>query len=562
MMERRLTVRAAARLLENGLISSEQLASFCHTLAVAGEDIWGLAAYSSIDACDSLLDQAKESDLRRKHGETYSILDGIPVSVKENIGVRDAPLTAGSRILGSGEAETRPCGYDADVTNTLLRKCGALLVGTTSMDEFGMGSLGINSLTPTKNPAPYINKLYADPRRDASSNDDDVKLAKMVQLSKEEILEKHSQAFSDDEPIFSAGGSSCGSAASVAHGSALLSLGTDTGGSIRLPAAWCGIVGLKPSYGVLSRHGVVSYASSFDTVGLLAPSVHCASIALDLLRERGDTGSRDSTSSSLHLSFDASESESKPSTSDEHSLSGMRIGIPSSFSVEECPSEITDAWLRAANHLSKQGAEIELISTDDISVDFVKMALATYYILVSAEASSNLSRYDGFRFGVSSRDDELSTPKFDSDFTPLEQQYAESRMKGFGREVSRRILCGASVLSSDRFHSHYESAARLRAALASQMRSVLENKVDLLLFPTALSSPCRIDKGQIDNTEIFSNDVMTVPASLAGLPSVSVPVPFEHGGSFMAGLQLVGSRHGEEKCLKAATILECANAHW
>jgi aspartyl-tRNA(Asn)/glutamyl-tRNA(Gln) amidotransferase subunit A len=557
MINQKLTIRTASRLLEKALISSEQLASFCHSLAVAGEDVWGLAAYSHISARDSLLDHAKESDLRRKHGKAFSILDGIPVSVKENIAVREAPLTAGSRILGRGEVETTPCGYDADVVNILLRECGALLVGTTSMDEFGMGSLGINSLKPTKNPLLYMNNLYSIDI-DMASADNDMQIAKMIQLSPDEILEKHSQAFSDDYPIYSAGGSSCGSAASVAHGSALLSLGTDTGGSIRLPAAWCGIVGVKPSYGVLSRHGVVSYASSFDTVGILAPSVDCASIALDLLGEREGTSSRDSTSSPLHFVLEEVASNAE-ATTNENPLSGMKIGIPSSFSVDECPPEINEAWLRAANYLSQHGAEIEEISTDDISIDFVKLSLATYYILVSAEASSNLSRYDGFRYGPSSREGALSMSNLNSDLTPLEKQYSATRMEGFGTEVSRRILCGASVLSSDRFHSHYEAAAKLRAALASQMHSVLENKVDLLLYPTALFPPCRIDEGNIDSTEMFANDVMTVPASLAGLPSVSVPVSLEGGIPFLGGLQLVGPRHGEYKCLKAAKILESAS---
>eukprot|EP00980_Cylindrotheca_fusiformis_P028702 scaffold22638_cov138-Cylindrotheca_fusiformis.AAC.14 len=553
MIGHRLTVLQASRLLERGMISSEQLATFCHTLAVAGEDIWGLGAFTTISAKDTLLARAKDSDLRRKHNETLSLLDGIPVSVKEIIAIRSSPLTAGSRILGKGEPGSTPCGYDADVVNTILRDGGALLVGITNMDEFGMGSLGINSMKPTKNPLPFIKNLTKGGEK--LSNGDDMQVAQMIRLPEEEIFEMHHQAFSDSEPIFSAGGSSCGSAASVAHGSSLLSLGTDTGGSIRLPAAWCGVVGLKPSYGVLSRHGVVSYASSFDTVGILAPSVHCASVALDLLGERQGNNSRDSTSSALQFRLD--DYVTHPDVAiQKKSLSGVRIGIPASFSVDECPPSIKEAWLRAAQYLSDHGAEIEQISTDDISVDFVSLSLAAYYILVSAEASSNLSRYDGFRFGVATQKDTVMMSNSDADLTPLEKQYSAIRQHGFGKEVSRRILCGASVLSSDRFHSHYEAAAKLRAALAGQMHTVLKEKADLLLYPTALFTPSRIDDGKIDSTEIFSNDVMTIPASLAGLPSVSVPVPLEGGGSFLGGLQLVGSRHGEGTCLKAAQILE------
>jgi aspartyl-tRNA(Asn)/glutamyl-tRNA(Gln) amidotransferase subunit A len=554
MLGKKLTVRTASRLLEKELITSENLASFCNALALAGEEIWGLAAYSRITSQEELLNQARESDIRRKKGKVMSIFDGIPVSIKENLAVRSEPLTAGSRILGRGVNDATPCGYDADVVNTLLRESGALLIGTTCMDEFGMGSLGINSPQPTKNPLPYLNNLR--PTDASTSVFDDERLAKLICSSQDEILEKHSAIFSDLDPVHSAGGSSCGSAASVAHGSALLSLGTDTGGSVRLPSAWCGLVGLKPSYGILSRHGVVSYASSFDTVGILALSVDCASFALDLLRERGNT-SRDSTFSKLQ--FDVKDLEDQSLSENTASLAGIRVGIPASFSVEECPDEIREAWLQAAEYLHQHGATIEEISTSDISVDLVKNSLAAYYILVSAEASSNLSRYDGFRYGITADGNaKPSKNKIDPDLTPLESQYSATRMKGFGPEVSRRILCGASVLSSNRFHSHYEAAAKLRAALASQMQSVLQDKVDLLLIPTALSSPCRIDQEEIDNTKTFTNDVMTVPASLAGLPTISVPI-MPQEGDWPSGFQVIGPRLGEQKVLKAAKILESIN---
>ncbi|CAJ1969462.1 unnamed protein product [Cylindrotheca closterium] len=550
-----LTIRKASRLLEKQLITCEELVSYCNHLAVAGEEIWGLAAYSHIVSRANLLDLAQESDGRRKHGETLSILDGIPVSIKENIAVRDVSLTAGSRILGRGMKDHPPCGYDADVVRKLLRESGAIMMGTTTMDEFGMGSLGMNMpTTPAKNPLPYMRNLTPNDLTSLSDDEVDLFFAKLIKSSQDEILEIHSKAFDESLPVHSTGGSSSGSAVSVTHGSALLSLGTDTGGSVRLPAAWCGIVGLKPSYGVLSRHGIVSYASSFDTVGVLAPSVECASIALDILGERDEAGSRDSTASQLQ--FQLKDFDEKQAAASERPLEGVKVGIPASLSIEECPDEIREAWMKAANFLSQRGATVMELSTDELSVDLVQLSLATYYILVSAEASSNLSRYDGFRYGVAATRDDASSESFHLDATDLERQYAATRTEGFGIEVSRRVLCGASVLSSDRFHSHYEAAAKLRAALASQMHSSLKEKVDVLLYPTALSAPPRIDQGEIDSTETFANDVMTVPASLAGLPAISIPVAPKDDGRFPLALQLVGYRHGEATILNAARVLQ------
>jgi aspartyl-tRNA(Asn)/glutamyl-tRNA(Gln) amidotransferase subunit A len=564
MPPHRFTIRQAARLLDTGLVTSEQLAAYCHSLAVAGEQVWGLNAFASLVAREELLDQARASDDKRKYGEAASIFEGLPISVKANLAVATEPLTAGSRILGAGQKDTPPCGYDADTVRVLLRDSGALLVGTTNMDEFGMGSLGTNVVSSnsqnayTINPVQYLRRL--DMRVSSSSSmSEDESVAEIIRTPADAILEAHSKAFDAQEELFSAGGSSCGSAASVAHGSSLLSLGTDTGGSVRLPAAWCGVVGLKPSYGLLSRHGVVSYASSFDTVGILAPSVECAAIALDKLAQRSGI-SRDSTSSFYEDSNYASvHLDTQSLTEKSNMLQGIKVGIPSSFSVEECPPEIKEAWSRGAERLQKHGASIETISTDQISTELVQKALAAYYVLVSAEASSNLSRYDGFRYGVGL---DLETAArlgdLDSDLTPLERQYSATRMQGFGTEVTRRILCGTSVLSSDKFHTQYEAAAKLRAVLSQQLRSALEN-VDLLLIPTALSPPCSLDRDRLDSTEMFANDVMTVPASLAGLPSVSIPVSLTGDGKHMAGLQLMGARLREDMILRAGQILEQAD---
>jgi aspartyl-tRNA(Asn)/glutamyl-tRNA(Gln) amidotransferase subunit A len=570
MSRNRLTVRQAARLLDGGLVTSEQLAGFCHSMAMAGEGIWGLNAYTSLVDREELLDQARQSDGRRGEGKSLSIFDGIPISVKSNMAVKSVPLTAGSRILGMGRSEAHPCGYDADTVKILNQDCGALLVGVTSMDEFGMGSLGNNipmvdgKGSVTKNPLPYLRNLNlvdnSAEGRLGRVDEDELGLgllADMIRLPHDKILEHHTRAFEDetDGAIYSAGGSSCGSAASVAHGSALLSLGTDTGGSVRLPSAWCSLVGFKPSYGLLSRHGIVSYASSFDTVGILATSIDCVSLALEKLAQR-DNGeeSRDSTFSAYPYRYPPTK-ETQPSLGNE-SLHGVRIGIPSSFSVRECLPEIREAWSKAAECLEHHGAEIVEISEDGISPDLVQNALSAYYVLVSAEASSNLSRYDGFRYATLSSDSESYAGDIDPELTPLERQYASARSLGFGKEVSRRVLCGTAVLSSDRFHTHYEAAAKLRAVLGKQLSSVLDDDVDLLLVPTALTLPCRLDKGEIDSTAMFANDVMTVCPSLAGLPAVSVPVKIEGESTFMAGLQLIGPRLREDDLLHAGRFLE------
>jgi aspartyl-tRNA(Asn)/glutamyl-tRNA(Gln) amidotransferase subunit A len=634
---RQLTIRTAARLLDSGLVSSSQLSLFCHSMATAGEEIWGLNAYNIIVPWHVISERALESDERRRYDDTLSIFDGIPISIKSNIADKTLPLTAGSFILGFGNnsnmdttttttttTTTPPCGYDADTVRILLREKGGIMMGTTSMDEFGMGSLGTNSRHPdgsprhVKNPLPFLkhlnlnndnNKYDEDdniPIGNERTRSDDGRLAEIILQSPELIFEKHQKAMeslrkekeestssssssgNDYHYHYSAGGSSCGSAASVAHGSSLLSLGTDTGGSVRLPAAWCGIVGLKPSYGLLSRHGVVSYASSFDTVGILAKSVDCASTVLDILSQRDVGYSRDSTFSSygtmnnyseiaiaqtiIPSSSSSSEEEEEEEKEPKKPLSGIRVGIPSAFSVEECPNEIRDSWSRAADWLNENGADVMEISTNDVSPGLIQRALSAYYILVSAEASSNLSRYDGFRYGVAADADEKkeggvvtasdNNNGAASDLTPLERQYSATRRQGFGTEVTRRILCGASVLSSDKFHTHYEAAAQIRAHLAEEFYSVLDEKVDIILIPTVLSLPHKIAQNNDydyiveDSTAMFANDIMTVPASLAGLPAVSIPVSIDGEKTFFGGMQLISSRLGESTLMKSAKILE------
>jgi aspartyl-tRNA(Asn)/glutamyl-tRNA(Gln) amidotransferase subunit A len=628
----RLTVARVQRWLESGALSSVDLCSYCYALAVAGETKYQLGAFARLVDRDAVLDQARASDERRRRQQQQkrrlSALDGIPVSIKANLAVSFQPLTAGSRILGAtfidsdadansaAAAIAAPIGYHADVTQRLL-DCGAVIVGSTSMDEFGMGSLGLrvahDGSQMTRNPRPWL--VAHTQGREM----DEIAL-QCIRQPHDAILEAHATIAAQQthaQNHYSAGGSSSGSAVSVAHGSSLLSVGSDTGGSVRLPAAWCGVIGLKPTYGLLSRHGLVAYASSLDTIGILAPSVACAATALDCLLpfDRDRDGARSTTavvrdanqqSPANPTDFAASiqkiatttaavehdgAASSRQDQESQHlssqTLSGLRVGIPAALSISECPSAVTTAWSAGAAWLAQHGAVIETVPTSRLDPLLVQASLSAYYILASAEASSNLSRYDGLRYGwaaalkkrnaETANEDQSST----STFSVLEQQYAATRALGFGPEVIRRILCGTAALSSDRFHTHYEGAAKLRATLIQQLSQTLRNSdttstttepqdesmlneqeaFDLLLFPTTLFPP-PTESDRASPTEIFANDIMTVPVSLAGLPAISLPFGrWDHdNGLFTVGLQLVAPRFGEANLLRAATVLGMAGA--
>ena len=457
-------------------------------------------------------------------------------------------------------------------------------------------------------------------------------LAQLMKLPLEAILEIHEhllmqKSLKQDDFDYVTGGSSCGSAAAVAHGSSLISLGSDTGGSVRLPAAWCGLVGYKPTYGLLSRHGLVAYASSLDTVGVVATSVHCASVALDCLLQDRWPRSKSETEPPLVTITDSTQtwppsdlylnlrqfSEADPpwdkkkhdgSTSPSLSLAGIRVGIPAAFVVSEFPDNVTQAWDQAASYLETRGAVVEMVGCNHISPKVVQQSLAAYYILACAEASSNLARYDGFRYGNAACEHGLAQilareadKGEDASTLPslLEQQYAAARTTGFGPEVQQRVLLGTSVLSSDRFHTHYEAAAKVRALLTHQLHKVFDS-YDVLLVPTCVSTaPPKLYSNSnningdnqgllhLDATEMLANDVMTVPFGLAGLPAISVPFAkhascstSDHARTsqlssssaglieeprslFCPGLQLVAGRHGEVILMQVAAVLQEAS---
>jgi len=669
-----MTIAQASRLFRTSKLTSQQLCNHSYNLAKFGENSLLLNAYTKILPINEILHQAQQSDNRIQNGIPKSLLDGIPVTVKANIAVGkywEMP-NACSTILtttstqqedGSSDSIVEDClsisnntssnnnsnVYESDIARRLLNECGAVLIGITNMDEFGMGSLGINNglqcnngnqqqtqnYSPTYNPIPWIQRIHTLQNRRQMNNKEEYEKYWLHQIQNstpdnphcitdedsliglisdvqylvhgdDTICEKEQNNVynrHDKYALLSPGGSSSGAAAVTAHGSSLLSLGTDTGGSIRLPSAWTSTVGFKPSYGTWSRYGVVSYASSLDTIGFNTASTECAKIAWQCLRNKNNNSTnehdtenskiiwngqmcRDATARVYHTENNKIRNnfDEKHST-DTKPLANIRVGIPSAFSLQELPSSIATAWSKSANNLQNNGgATLVSITESKLSSDLIKLALASYYVLACAEASSNLSRYDGVRYGMDVKLDAqdvnidiLQSVKDDIDFSPLhdmnilEHQISATRAYGFGEEVQRRVLAGTSVLSSDRFHTHYEAAAVVRAKLSQSLdilfRTSLndddcddDDKVDAMLVPTALSFPCRLNNNGngksegMDPTAAFANDVMTIPISLGGLPSISVPAASEEND--MIGMQIFSSKGSEDMLLTVANILE------
>lgn len=647
-----MTIACATRLLRALKLTSTQLCQHSYNLAVFGENSLCLNAYAKLLSLDEILTQAQQSNERIQNGKPKSDLDGIPVTIKANIAVGkywELP-NACSNILSQGKDAVRHANhkldnnnnnnkeehnyvYESDISRIILRDCGAVLIGITNMDEFGMGSLGTNNalgqnattilnreerLYPhTYNPIPWLQRiaLLDDSQQQqlliGDGIDDEIWLKRILdstssnphgirdEKSLSKLLEEvqywtcgenveQTHSLNDDSPLISPGGSSSGAAVAASHGSCLLSIGTDTGGSLRLPAAWTSTVGFKPTYGTWSRYGVINYASSLDTVGFVTRTTECAVIAWRCLRsslhadESRWSGqlSRDSTAMVYHVNKKTSKNDDRSfSEIESKKLVNIRIGIPAAFSLEETPPHIASAWSESASILQNVGgATLVAISDSKLSSELIKTALASYYVLACAEASSNLSRYDGVRYGMNV--DFNTDPPESSDFhslsnmSILERQISTTRAYRFGEETQRRILAGTSILSSDRFHTHYEAAALARAMLSQSLNNVFRpslhdnglniDGVDVILVPTALTFPpklCPIRDNKIemmDPTAAFANDVMTIPFSLGGLPSISVPASRKVSveGASSIGMQIVASRGSEDLILRVANVLD------
>ena len=428
------------------------------------------------------LTMADAADERLARGEAL-LLDGIPVAVKDLFCTKDIQTTAGSHILDG----FRPP-YESTITDKLWQ-AGAVMIGKANLDEFAMGSSSTTS---------WYGPVESPWRRPG-----------------------------DNRPLV-AGGSSGGSAAAVAARAALAAIGTDTGGSIRQPASFCGIVGLKPTYGRCSRWGVVAYASSLDHPGPMGRTVRDVAI---MLRAMAGHDPRDSTSAALPVPDFAAAL-----TGD---IRGLRIGIPREYSVDGMPGEIAALWQQGVEWLRAAGAE-----PVEISLPMTKYALATYYIIAPAEASSNLARYDGVRFGLRIEGDSL------------EEMYELTRAAGFGAEVRRRVLIGTYVLSAGYYDAYYLKAQRVRTLIARDFAGAFE-RVDCILTPTAPSAAFAIGDKSDDPIAMYLNDVFTVPANLAGLPAISVPAGLSADG-LPLGLQITGRAFDEETVLRVAEVLESA----
>jgi len=464
-----------ARLVRDRRVSATEVAE--HFLARIERFDPGVRAYLHVDA-DGARRTAARLDERIGRGEPAGSLAGVPVALKDNLCTRGSPTTCGSRIL-----ETFEPPYDATAVQR-LRDADAVPVGKTNLDEFAMGSSCENSaFFPTRNPhAP------------------------------------------DRVP----GGSSGGSAAAVAAGLCAVALGSDTGGSIRQPAALCGVVGLKPTYGRVSRYGLVAFASSLDQIGPLARDVRDAATVLSVV---GGADPRDKTTVSDPLPDLERDLES--------GAEGLRLGIPQEYFPDSLAAEVRAPVEAAVERLRDAGASVR-----DVSLPHTAYVIATYYVVANCEASSNLARYDGVRFGS-----RAAGPSSD----PTDMM-VRSRTEGFGPEVKRRILLGTFALSTGYADRYYKKALEVRARIREDFRRAFA-EVDLLVAPTSPFPAFRLGEKTADPLDMYLCDVLTAGANLAGVPAVSLPCGRTASG-LPVGLQLVGPAFSEATLLRAARAIE------
>jgi aspartyl-tRNA(Asn)/glutamyl-tRNA(Gln) amidotransferase subunit A len=434
----------------------------------------------NLETAELALSKANISQKKIDKGEA-GLLEGIPIGVKDLYCTKDIRTTSCSDILKDFVPK-----YESTVTTKVFNQ-GAIMLGKTNMDEFAMGSANVNSsFGVVKNPW----KLG------------DVDLVP--------------------------GGSSGGAAAAVASDCAMAALGSDTGGSVRQPASFCGIVGMKPTYGRCSRFGMISFASSLDQAGIFARNIEDTAISLEAMM---GFDPKDSTSMNLPVP------NLYKDLMNEKDLKGIRIGTPSEYYVKGLSPEITELWKKGQDHLREAGAELV-----EISLPHSEYGLAAYYIIAPAEASSNLARYDGVRYGLR----EENTKNID-------ELYELTRAKGFGAEVKRRIMIGTHVLSLDQYEDTYLQAQKVRHLIINDFKSAF-TKVDAILAPSTTGEAFPINK-KMTPMDMYMNDIFTIPASLAGLPCLSQPVGLSKNG-LPLGLQVIANSFDEAMVLKVAKTLE------
>jgi len=435
---------------------------------------------------DLALKQAKESDERIAKGEQKE-LDGIPIANKDLFCTKGVRTTAGSKML-----ENFIPTYESTVTKKLL-DAGSISLGKLNMDEFGMGSANTNSYFGS-----VINPYKA----------------------------KHS-----DENLVP-GGSSGGSSAAVAANLCLGATGSDTGGSIRQPAAFCNVVGIRPTYGRCSRYGMIAFASSLDQAGMFAKNVYDAALLQKII---SGFDNKDSTS----IEKPVPDFEKLLNSN----LTGKIIGIPQEYKISGLDEEALDFWHEGERKLKEKGAKLV-----DISLPHTKYASAVYYIIAPAECSSNLSRFDGVRYGYRCEDKDIS----------LEEMYERTRSEGFGKEVQRRILVGTHALSSGYYDAYYKKAQKVRNLILQDFQKAFK-KVDAILTPTTPNAAFSIKDsktiGEKDPVRMYLNDVFTIPVNLAGLPAISVPAGFNKEG-LPLGLQVITSHFNEQTAFDVGLAIE------
>lgn len=436
-----------------------------------------LRAYITVTP-ELALEAARRSDERRAASNELGALDGVPMALKDNLSTRGVATTCASHIL-EGYVPI----YDATVW-TLLKEQGAVLLGKANMDEFAMGSACDTSY--------------------------------------------YGGAVNPHNTEYVAGGSSGGAAAAVAGGLAAYSIGSDTGGSIRQPASFCGLVGLKPTYGAVSRYGLIAYASSFDQIGPITSDVTDAALVLDAISKRD---ALDSTS----------QGREPVSGKLDGGAAGLKIGVASEY-FDGLDSGVANALEAAIKTYEKMGARISRFSMPALDG-----ALAVYYILACAEAASNLGRYDGIRYGLRA-----------GDYIGVDEMICKTRSYGFGAEVKRRIMLGNYVLSSGYYDAYYKKAQNLRGRIVESFKNEFE-KYDVILAPTVPVTAFSCGRTKLSPTQDYLADVCTVPVNIAGLCAVSVPCGQDAAG-LPVGMQLIGPRFGESTILRAALAFERESA--
>ena len=448
------------------------------TLAYIEKKEETIHCYVTVDK-ENALAQAEAVQRKIEAGELTGTLAGVPVAIKDNLCTEGMLTTCSSKILGNFVPT-----YSAQAVLN-LQKSGAVILGKTNMDEFAMGSTTETSAYgPTKNP---WNTAHVP------------------------------------------GGSSGGSAAAVAAGECFYALGSDTGGSIRQPAAFCGVVGMKPTYGTVSRYGLIAYGSSLDQIGPLAKDVTDCAAILETLASHDE---KDSTSIARQ------DTDFMSALVDD--VKGMKIGIPNDYFGEGLDEEVKEAVLRAGELLKEKGAIVE-----HFDLSLVDYAIPTYYTIAAAEASSNLERFDGIKYGY-------RTKEYDG----LHHMYKKSRSEGFGEEVKRRIMLGSFVLSSGYYDAYYLKALKVKALIKKAFDEAFA-KYDVILGPTAPTTAPELGESLADPLKMYLGDIYTIAVNLAGLPGISLPCGQDKAG-LPIGLQLIGDCFQEKKLIQTAYTYEKA----